>query len=93
MRADRALYLDASQTRLVTETSPESAWFLVGKGHEIPAAEVKRLGLSQWSDGRVMQGAEPKPVPKPVAAPAPKAEPVAPAMQEPKAKAPPKPKA
>ena len=55
MRADRSLYLDRSRSRLVGETDPEVAWLLVWKGREIPAEDVKRLGLIEV-DGRVQQG-------------------------------------
>jgi hypothetical protein len=54
MIADRRLCLDRRQSRLVEENTPEAAWLLVGKGHEIPASEVKRLGL-EMVDGRVQQ--------------------------------------
>lgn len=57
MRADRRLYLDVSMSRLVEEC--DAAFLLVAKGHEIPAADVKRLGLQVWSNGMVMQGPEP----------------------------------
>ncbi len=82
LAADRELCLDRSQTRLVEAGSVESAWVLIGKGQTIPAAEVQRLGLTRWSDGRVMQGPEPMPM----VAPEPLADVVRPAgaMQEPK---------
>ena len=70
MLADRRLYLDRHGT-LVAETDPSVAFLLAAKGHEIPAGEVKRLGLQMWSDGRVMQGPEPvvemapEPMPEP----------------------------
>jgi hypothetical protein len=54
MRADRELCLDRGQTRLVEAGSVESAWVLIGKGQEIPDAEVRRLGLV-LHEGRVMQ--------------------------------------
>jgi hypothetical protein len=54
MRADRELCLDRGQSRLVEAGSVESAWVLIGKGQEIPDAEVKRLGLVMH-EGRVMQ--------------------------------------
>jgi hypothetical protein len=65
--ADRRLCLTRHRDRLVEENTPEAAWLLVGKGHEIPAAEVKRLGLVVH-EGRVMQASQ---------VPAPKAEPKA----------------
>ena len=72
MLADRTLYLDRSRTRLVGETDPDVAWLLVWKGREIPAEDVKRLGLVLWSDGRVMQG--PEPMDPPAVMPEPAAE-------------------
>jgi hypothetical protein len=57
MRADRRLCLDRRQERVVEANTPEAAWLLVGKGHEIPAAEVKRLGLVVH-EGRVMQASQ-----------------------------------
>jgi hypothetical protein len=61
--ADRRLCLTRHRDRLVEENTPEAAWLLVGKGHEIPAAEVKRLGLVVH-EGRVMQASQ---VPQPEA--------------------------
>jgi hypothetical protein len=58
MLADRRLYV-SRDGRLVEEADVEAAFMLAAKGHEIPAETVKRLGLCQWADGRVMQGAEP----------------------------------
>jgi hypothetical protein len=55
--ADRRLCLTRHRDRLVEENTPEAAWLLVGKGHEIPAAEVKRLGLVVH-EGRVMQASQ-----------------------------------
>jgi hypothetical protein len=55
--ADRRLCLTRYRDRLVEENTPEAAWLLVGKGHEIPAAEVKRLGLVVH-EGRVMQASQ-----------------------------------
>jgi hypothetical protein len=55
--ADRRLCLTRHRDRLVEENTPEAAWLLVGKGHEIPAAEVKRLGLVVHG-GRVMQASQ-----------------------------------
>lgn len=69
MRADRRLYLDVSMSRLVEEC--DAAFLLVAKGHEIPAADVKRLDL-RVVDGRVVQH-----VPEPVS-PAPLADVVLP---------------
>jgi hypothetical protein len=60
MLADRRLYV-SRDGRLVEEADVEAAFMLAAKGHEIPAETVKRLGLCQWADGRVMQGAEPEP--------------------------------
>jgi hypothetical protein len=58
MLADRRLYITA-RGMLVSESDPAAAYLLAGKGQEIPAEVVKRLALVVWSDGRVMQGAEP----------------------------------
>jgi hypothetical protein len=55
MKADRRLYLDRTQSRLVEEADTASAWLLAAKGQEIAPAEVKRLGLVMH-EGRVMQG-------------------------------------
>jgi hypothetical protein len=62
VNADRRLYLDRSQARLVEESDPACAWLLVGKGQEIPAEKVKRLGLVVH-EGRVMQASQ-VPAPK-----------------------------
>jgi hypothetical protein len=59
MHADRRLYLDRTQSRLVGESDPECAWLLAARGHEIAAADVKRLDLRVWADGTVQQGPEP----------------------------------
>ena len=69
MLADRRLCLDRSQSRLVEAGTPDSAWLLAGKGQEIEPEDVKRLGLVQWGDGRVMQGPEPVADPVPVIEP------------------------
>jgi enoyl-CoA hydratase/carnithine racemase len=60
--ADRRLCLDLSRTRLVEANTAESAFLLAGKGQEIEADEVKRLGLVVH-EGRVMQASQ---VPEPV---------------------------
>lgn len=44
--ADRHLYLDASQTVIVEEGDPRSAYQFVAKGHPIAAADAARLGLT-----------------------------------------------
>jgi hypothetical protein len=54
MQADRRLYLDRQQTRVVEANTVEAAFLLAAKGHEIPAAVIKRLGL-EMVDGRVRQ--------------------------------------
>ena len=93
--ADRRLYLD-KHGKMVEEAQAD--FLLAAKGHVIPMAEAKRLDLHVWSDGRVMQGAEPAPepvvMPEPVVPAAPLADVVQPAgkMEEPKAKAPRAPK-
>jgi enoyl-CoA hydratase/carnithine racemase len=55
--ADRRLYLERTGSRLVAENDPEAAFLLIAKGHEIPAADVKRLGLVVH-EGRVMQASQ-----------------------------------
>jgi hypothetical protein len=52
--ADRRLYLDRSQSRLVEESDTACAWLLAGKGQEIAPEAVKRLRL-ETVDGRVKQ--------------------------------------
>jgi hypothetical protein len=54
MIADRRLYLDRSQTRVVEASTVEAAFLLAAKGHEIPVAAITRLGLERV-DGRVQQ--------------------------------------
>lgn len=57
MIADRRLYVDRDWSRLVEENDPASAWLLAGKGQEIAAEKVRRLGLVKM-DGRVMQAGQ-----------------------------------
>lgn len=56
MIADRPLYLDKTESVIVEEGDPRSAFQFTGKGRVIEAADAKRLGLSVV-DGRVVQGA------------------------------------
>ncbi len=65
MRADRRLCVDQSGTRLVEANTPESASLLIAKGREIPAEDVRRLGLV-LHEGRVMQASQ-VPAPAPAA--------------------------
>ncbi len=66
--ADRRLLLTADNDHVVEEDDISGASLLAAVGRTIPAAEVKRLGLSADADGRVVQlDAEPD-------APAPDAE-------------------
>ncbi len=64
--ADRRLCVDRTWATLLEETSPDVAALLAAKGQEIPADVVARMGLVVWSDGRVMQGREPKPEVNPI---------------------------
>jgi hypothetical protein len=62
MRADRRLYVNRAWTRLVDEASDDAAFLLAGKGQEIAAEAVQRLGLVEHA-GQVMQTAQaPEPV-------------------------------
>jgi hypothetical protein len=58
MLADRRLYITA-RGMLVSESDPAAAYLLAGKGQEIPAEVVKRLGL-RLAEGKVAQGPEPE---------------------------------
>ena len=58
MIADRRLCVTLDG-RLVEAGDLDSAYLLAAVGHEIAPEKVKALGLVVWSDGRVMQGAEP----------------------------------
>ena len=68
MLADRRLYITA-RGMLVSESDPAAAYLLAGKGQEIPAEVVKRLGL-RLAEGKVAQGPEPVVEAEPVAEPA-----------------------
>ena len=60
--ADRRLLLTADKSRMVEEGDLAAAFLLASPGTTIPAAEVKRLGLSADKDNRVVQlAAEPEP--------------------------------
>lgn len=50
--ADRRLLLTADKLRVVEEHDPEGRYLLVGKGCEINAREIERLGLIK-RNGRV----------------------------------------
>ena len=60
--ADRRLLLTADRDHVVDEDDTSGASLLAALGRMIPAADVKRLGLSADKDGRVLQlDAEPEP--------------------------------
>ncbi len=60
--ADRRLLLTADKDHVVDEDDTSGQFLLAAAGRIIPAAEVKRLGLSIGKDGRVAQsGTEPEP--------------------------------
>lgn len=52
--ADRDLYLDKTETRIVEEGDPASAFQFTGKGRVIPPEDAARLGL-ELVDGKVVQ--------------------------------------
>ena len=45
LTADRAYYLNADQTDVVAEGSPDAAFLLVAAGGQIAEAEAKKYGL------------------------------------------------
>jgi hypothetical protein len=52
--ADRRLYINAANTRLVEDGDPSAAFLLAGEGGRIAKGDVQRLGL-ELMDGRVVQ--------------------------------------
>lgn len=66
--ADRRLYLAADEQTVVEEGDARSAFLLCAAGAEVPAPDVRRLGLAAV-DGRIVQ--------RPAAPDAPKAAPPA----------------
>jgi hypothetical protein len=52
--ADRRLYINAANTRLVEDGDPSAAFLLAGEGGRIAKGDVQRLGL-ELVDGRVVQ--------------------------------------
>lgn len=59
LTADRRLWLDATQTKLVEDGDPEAAFQLAAPGYRITAAEAKRLDL-HTHEGRIIQGPVPE---------------------------------
>ncbi len=55
--ADRRLLLTADNDHVVDEGDGAGTFLLAAAGRTIPAAEVKRLGLSADADGRLVQHA------------------------------------
>ncbi len=55
LMADRRLYLDQTQARMLEETDAEAAFLLAAKGQAIPRDAVARLQLCV-AEGRVVQG-------------------------------------
>jgi hypothetical protein len=88
MRADRRLYMDRHQMKLVPENSPESAFLVAATGQEIAPEMVKRLDLV-IHEGRVMQASQvPAKATEPVAMAKPPVEPEPASEPEPAAEAP-----